>query len=66
MFERQIDINIGGNKKISAQLPPKASPILHTEFTLGYQPNSIVMARLVGGGQRQRQLTLAKLTPQNI
>jgi len=30
MFERQIDINIGGNKKISAQLPPKASPILHT------------------------------------
>ena len=36
-------------------------------FTLGNRPNSIVGARIVGGGQRRRQLkTPAKLTPWNM
>ena len=36
------------------------------EFTLGYKSNSVVGARVAGGGQSRQQLTPAKLTPRNI
>jgi len=54
--------------KISAQLPPKAIAKFNTpdEFTLGYQPNSVVIARVVGGGQRRKGLLLSLRGEKNL